>query len=163
MAGLLLVATLAGERVAFPVEEVESVVEIDRPTPVPGAQDHVAGLSALRSRVLTAIDCRAALAPGEKIERPHEAIVAVRDGHAYALLVDCIEDVVEAAGPVAPVPPGLAPEWRGAAVGCAPHAGGLLLLLSIDALIAGPGESAPALTPPLPVAVKLGASCGDRS
>jgi purine-binding chemotaxis protein CheW len=143
MAGLLLVASLAGERIAFSATEVESVVEIGDLTPVPGAAGHVAGLSALRSRVLTAIDCRAALAAGERIERPRDALVVMRDGHAYALLVDGVEDVVEAAGPVTPAPPGLASAWCRVAAGHAPYAGGLLLLLSIDALIAGPRPAAP--------------------
>jgi purine-binding chemotaxis protein CheW len=145
MAGLLLVANLAGERVAFPATEVESVVEIEGLTPVPGAAGHVAGLSALRSRVLTAIDCRAALAAGERIERPHDALVVMRDDHAYALLVDGVEDVVEATGPVAPAPPGLASAWCRVAAGHTPYAGGLLLLLSIDALIAGPRMTTPVL------------------
>jgi purine-binding chemotaxis protein CheW len=142
VAALLLVVALAGERVAFPATEVESVVEIESLTPVPGVPGHVAGLSALRSRVLTAIDCRASLAAGERIERPHDALVAVRDGHAYALLVDRVEDVVEPTGPVAAVPPGLSPEWRRVATGYAPCADGLLLILAIDALIAGPPAAA---------------------
>jgi purine-binding chemotaxis protein CheW len=117
MTGLLLVASLAGERIAFPATEVESVVEIGDLTPVPGAAGHVAGLSALRSRVLTAIDCRAALTAGERIERPHDALVIVRDGHAYALLVDGVEDVVEATGSVTAAAAGpcirLVPRRRG--------------------------------------------------
>ena len=51
---LLLVVTIAGERVALPASAVESVVELDTLISVPRAAAHVAGLSALRSRVLTA-------------------------------------------------------------------------------------------------------------
>ena len=52
---LLLIVTIAGQRVALPAAAVESVVELDTLIPVPRAACHVAGLSALRSRVLTVI------------------------------------------------------------------------------------------------------------
>ena len=61
---LLLIVTIAGERVALPAAAVESVVELDTLIPVPRAAPHVAGLSALRSRVLTVIDCRRSLELG---------------------------------------------------------------------------------------------------
>ena len=60
---LLLVVTIAGERVALPAAAVESVVELDTLIPVPRAAPHVAGLSALRSRVLTVIDCMSLATP----------------------------------------------------------------------------------------------------
>ncbi len=41
---LLLVVTIAGERVALPAASVESVVELDTLIPVPRAAAHVAGL-----------------------------------------------------------------------------------------------------------------------
>ena len=56
MSDLLLIVTIAGERVALPASAVESVVELDALISVPRAAPHVAGLSALRSRVLTVID-----------------------------------------------------------------------------------------------------------
>ena len=62
---LLLVVTIAGERVALPASSVESVVELDTLIPVPRAAPHVAGLSALRSRVLTVIDCMRSLDLGQ--------------------------------------------------------------------------------------------------
>jgi purine-binding chemotaxis protein CheW len=55
---LLLIVSIAGSRVALPAADVESVVEIDTLIPVPRAPGHLAGLSALRSRVLTVIDCQ---------------------------------------------------------------------------------------------------------
>ena len=45
MKELLLVVTIAGERVALPAAAVESVVELDTLIPVPRAAPHVAGLS----------------------------------------------------------------------------------------------------------------------
>ena len=61
---LLLIVTIAGQRVALPADAVESVVELDTLIPVPRAAPHVAGLSALRSRVLTVIDCMRSLELG---------------------------------------------------------------------------------------------------
>ena len=96
---LLLVVTIAGERVALPAAAVESVVELDTLIPVPRAAPHVAGLSALRSRVLTVIDCMRSLELGETdcSDGIREAAVVELDGHHYALIVDLVEDVVEAA------------------------------------------------------------------
>ena len=51
---LLLIVSIANERVALPAAAVESVVELESLIPVPRAGPHVAGLSALRSRVKAA-------------------------------------------------------------------------------------------------------------
>ena len=97
MAELLLIARLAGRRIALPARDIEAVVELDGLTPVPGAPRHIAGLSALRSRVLTVIDSRASLGlAADERERAGEAVVVPSGGHTYALLVDQVEDVVEA-------------------------------------------------------------------
>ena len=87
---LLLVVTIAGERVALPAAAVESVVELDTLIPVPRAAPHVAGLSALRSRVLTVIDCMRSLELGDTdcSDGIREAAVVELDGHHYALIVD---------------------------------------------------------------------------
>ena len=61
---LLLIVSIAGSRVALPAAAVESVVELESLIPVPRAPDHLAGLSALRSRVLTVIDCQRSLELG---------------------------------------------------------------------------------------------------
>ena len=55
------------------------------------------GLSALRSRVLTVIDCMRSLELGETdcSDGIREAAVVELDGHHYALIVDLVEDVVE--------------------------------------------------------------------
>ena len=105
MKELLLVVTIAGERVALPAAAVESVVELDTLTPVPRAAPHVAGLSALRSRVLTVIDCMRSLELGDTdcSDGIREAAVVEVDGHHYALIVDLVEDVVEAQSDPQPV------------------------------------------------------------
>ncbi len=138
MADLILIVRIGGERVAIPTAEVESVVEIDSVTPVPGAAPHVAGLAALRSRVLTVIDCAASLRPGARMETVRDAMVVVADGHPYALLVDGVEDVVEASGEAASLPAALSGGWS--RVGRAMVEAGEQLLLQVDvrALIEGP-------------------------
>lgn len=139
MAELLLIVRLAGRRIALPAREIEAVVELEGVTPVPGAAAHVAGLSALRSRVLTVIDSRASLGfPVDADADGIEAIVVPSGGHTYALLVEQIEDVIEAGSDPAPVqaPPG--PGWERVAKGVVEAGGDLLLLADPHLLIAGP-------------------------
>jgi purine-binding chemotaxis protein CheW len=140
---LLLIVTIAGERVALPAAAVEAVVEIEGLTPVPGAAPHVAGLSALRSRVVTVIDGRASLglAGGGPVR---DAVLAVIDGHPYALLVDSVEDVVEAAGEPQPLRAAAAPGWARVASAAVEAEGDLLLLVDLPAMIAGPADKAAA-------------------
>ena len=135
---LLLIVRLDGERVAFPADDVESVVELERLTPVPGVPPHVAGLAALRSRVLTVIDCVASLDPGRTIGSVRDAVVVVVEGHPYALLVDTVEDVVAAEGGVGPVRTALADGWSRVARGMVEAEGQLTLLADVQAFISGP-------------------------
>lgn len=140
---LLLVVTIAGRRIALKAGEVNSVIELDSVTPVPRAPVHVAGLSALRSRVLTVIDCRCSLelahvAPDEG--RPHAAVVEV-GGHLYALLVDSIEDVVSGELETTPLRSRLGRGWERAAQGMVDTEVGPLLLLDVAGIVAGPEEA----------------------
>ena len=139
MAELLLIVRLAGRRIALPAREIEAVVELEGLTPVPGAPAHIAGLSALRSRVLTVIDSRASLGlPADAEAGATEAIVVPSGGHTYALLVEQIEDVIQAAGEPGPLqaPPGAG--WDRVAKGVVEAEGDLLLLADPHLLIAGP-------------------------
>ena len=136
---LLLIVTIAGQRVALPAAAVESVLELDALIPVPRAAPHVAGLSALRSRVLTVIDCKRSLELGEsdRSDGIREAAVVELDGHHYALIVDVVEDVVEAASDPSPVRAAMGPGWERVSVGMVETEAGPLLLVDIDALISG--------------------------
>ena len=89
MEQLYLLATLAGARIAVDASEVEAVVKLTEISPVPGMGVHVAGLSALRSRVLTIIDV-AALIHGRATPADQRdlAIIANISGHSYGLMVD---------------------------------------------------------------------------
>jgi len=142
MAELLLIARLAGRRIAFPAADVEAVVELEGLTPAPRAAPHVAGLSALRSRVLTVIDGLAALEAGRSEGPARDAIVVPSGGHTYALLVDEVEDVIEASSaPVSARAP-LGAGWDRVSLGMVEAEGQLFLLVDPHQLIAGPAARA---------------------
>lgn len=136
---LLLIVTVGGQRVAFPAAAVESVVELDTLIPVPRAAPHVAGLSALRSRVLTVIDCMRSLELGvtDCTDGIREAAVVEIDGHHYALIVDAVEDVVEAQSDPVPVRAAMGSGWERVSCGMVETETGPLLLVDIAGLIAG--------------------------
>jgi purine-binding chemotaxis protein CheW len=136
---LLLVVTIAGERVGLRAAAVESVVELEALIPVPRAAAHVAGLSALRSRVLTVIDCMRSLELGETdcSDGIREAAVVELDGHHYALIVDLVDDVVEAASDPTPVRAAMGPGWERVSEGMVETDAGPLLLVDVAALVAG--------------------------
>jgi purine-binding chemotaxis protein CheW len=140
MSELLLIVTMAGERVALPAAAVESVVDLEALMPVPRAEPHVAGLSALRSRVLTVIDCRRALELGatDCSGGIQEAAVVELDGHHYALLVDLVEDVTEALAEPVEVPAAMGAGWSRVSRGMVETEAGPLLLVDIAVLVAGP-------------------------
>jgi purine-binding chemotaxis protein CheW len=143
MSGLLLVVSIAGKRIALSAAEVHSVIELDALTPIPRAPVHVAGLSALRSRVLTVIDCRRSLElepRDHEDDRPKAAVVEF-ESHLYALLVDEVEDVVEARSDCTPLRTALGHGWDRAALGMIEADGGPLLLVSVAGLVAGPHDS----------------------
>jgi len=139
MNNLLLIVTIAGSRVALRASAVEGVVELDALIPVPRAAPHVAGLSALRSRVLTVIDCRRSLdlEPAAASDT-REAVVAEVDGHHYALLVDLVEDVIEAVAEPTPIRAAMGTGWSRVSLGMIETGEGPLLLVDVAALVAGP-------------------------
>jgi len=136
---LLLVVTIAGERVALPAASVEAVVELDTLISVPRAAPHVAGLSALRSRVLTVIDCTRSLDLGvtDCSDGIREAAVVELDGHHYALIVDLVEDVVEARSAPAPVRAAMGQGWERVSLGMVETETGPLLVVDVAAIISG--------------------------
>jgi purine-binding chemotaxis protein CheW len=141
---LLLIVTVGGSRVALPAAAVESVVELDTLIPVPRAPAHVAGLSALRSRVLTVIDCMRSLELGatDCTDGVREAAVVEVDGHHYALIVDVVEDVVEALSDPSAVRAAMGAGWERVSKGMVETEEGPLLLVDIEKLITGPAAEA---------------------
>lgn len=136
---LLLIASIAGSRVALPAASVESVVELEALIPVPRAPAHVAGLSALRSRVLTVIDTQRSLGLGDSdcSDGIREAAVVEIDGHHYALIVDSVEDVVEGLSEPVAVRAAMGDGWERASLGMVETEEGPLLLMDIAALVTG--------------------------
>ncbi len=143
MAEQLLVVRMAGRRVAIASSEVEAVVELEQITPAPRALGHVAGLSTLRSRVLTVVDSALALEMGRtEPAGPREAIVIPSGGHPYALLVEAVEDVVEIPAGPGPVGAPVGGGWDRVAAGMVEVEGALLLMVDPHRLIAGPSAAA---------------------
>lgn len=141
---LLLIASIAGSRVALPAASIESVVELEALIAVPRAPAHVAGLSALRSRVLTVIDTQRSLGLGESdcSDGIREAVVVEIDGHHYALIVDSVEDVVEGLSEPVAVRAAMGDGWERASLGMVETEEGPLLLIDIAALVSGaPAET----------------------
>jgi purine-binding chemotaxis protein CheW len=134
---LYLIARIAEETIALNASQIGSVVEIDAINPVPRVPRHVAGLFALRSRVLTVIDTSAALGLG-MVGRDGtlNAVIVESEGHSYALLVEQVEDVIEAPEPD-PCPALLGLAWRTAALGTIRRGDEAILLIDPAALIAG--------------------------
>jgi purine-binding chemotaxis protein CheW len=106
---------------------------------VPRAAPHVAGLSALRSRVLTVIDCRRSLELGEsdRSDGIREGAVVELDGHHYALIVDLVEDVVEALSEPTGVRAAMGKGWERVSQGMVETETGPLLVVDVAAIIAG--------------------------
>jgi purine-binding chemotaxis protein CheW len=99
MSQLYLFARIGGTNVAIPTEEIEAVVKLTEISPVPRVAQHVAGLSALRSRVVTVIDT-AALVWGRAAKTAPGAFAIITDisGHSYAMTVDAVSDIAAVAG-----------------------------------------------------------------
>ena len=142
MAELFLIAELAGRRVAFPSADVESVVDIGVIVPVPRSERHVRGLAALRSRVVTVIDTRAALGLEPGPQDAMRAVITIVDGHHYAVLVDALDDV--APFELMPLSTGLVLDkgWRLIGRGLVERDGEPILAIALDSLIPGAGAIA---------------------
>lgn len=138
MDGLYLFAMLAGTRVAVETDEVEAVVKLTDISPVPGMGAHVAGLSALRSRVLTIIDV-AAIVHGRATppDQRRLAVIAQISGHSYGLMLDTVSDICRVAGGQLPLRGQLDPSWAPFARGIVEHEGHPWLLVSLASFIEG--------------------------
>lgn len=113
MKELYLIAVIAGDHVAIPAEQIDSVVNVRESVPVPSSAPFIAGLFALRSRVLTLIDCQffvsaepAELVPGQP------AIVVNIGGCFYGLLVDAVVDVIHSTASPLPLRSRLSAGWH---------------------------------------------------
>ena len=95
MASLFLIARINGARVAIDSMLIESLVHVHDVVAVPKCHPSVAGLFALRSRVLTLIDSQYLVTnKRQAVKKGALAVVAEIAGHHFGLLVDSVEDVV---------------------------------------------------------------------
>jgi purine-binding chemotaxis protein CheW len=99
MHSLYLIAHVNGSCIAIESDLIESIVHVPDVVPVPTCDRSVAGLFALRSRVLTLIDTQF-LITGVPQQAKKGALAVIVDiaGHQYGLLVDKVEDVIPVAG-----------------------------------------------------------------
>lgn len=141
MEKLYLIATIAGQPVAIHASLVESVVDLGAIAPVPLAPPHVAGLAALRSKVLTVICCECALGfvPTQRATR--RAVVIQIDGHHYGLVVGSIEDARVIDEPPQPIRARLEPGWARISMGMLEYDGEALMLIDPERIVAGFDEA----------------------
>ncbi len=136
MENLFLVVEFAGERVAIPSHEVESVVRVENIVSVPGASPVIAGLFALRSRVLTLIDTQYLVTQESRtVNKGDFCVVTEIDGHPYGLIVDRVEDVVTVAQEDLMHIGFANGKWRAVSKGMITHDDKLLLLLNSRSLV----------------------------
>lgn len=133
---LYLLATLAGTRIAVNAKEVEAVVKLADISPVPGMAAHVAGLSALRSRVLTIIDVPA-LINGTRTQRDGRGLAIIADisGHSYGLMIDAVHDISQVPEGGLPLRGQLDRAWSPYASAIVEHEGQPHLLVSLSSFI----------------------------
>ncbi|MCX8474659.1 MAG: chemotaxis protein CheW [Sphingomonas sp.] len=136
MTHLYLIAQVAGRAVAIDSDQVESVVDIGEVTQVPLASQHVRGLAALRSRVVTVVDTHSALGL-DSASQAKRAVITLVEGHHYALLVDALDDV--APFDLLPLAGGVALDtaWRRAGRGIVERDGEPILAIDLASLVPG--------------------------
>ncbi|MCP1468511.1 purine-binding chemotaxis protein CheW [Sphingobium sp. OAS761] len=141
MDNLYLFAMLAGTRVAVEASEVEAVVRLSDISPVPGMGAHVAGLSALRSRVLTVVDV-AALIHGRATPAQERglAIIANISGHSYGLMVESVSDICNVLEGELPLRGQIDPAWAPYARAIVEYDGMPWLLVPLARFIEGGGQ-----------------------
>ena len=140
---LYLIGAIAGRRVAIDAGLVDSVIDITSVQPVPGAAPGILGLAALRSRVLTVVDCAIALGladsenpVGRRQSAPLPTIVLTLDGYLYGFVLDHVDDVVSADRPAAPAGAPLGGPWTAVSANIVEVAGAALPLIEPMALLA---------------------------
>jgi len=124
---------------------IESLIPTPPIRPIPGAPDHVVGVTSLRGRAVPVISLR------RRLERPDASaeeadqriIVVVLDGQAIGLLVDSVSEVIEIAPErIQPPSPVLGPEAMRYVSGVAQDGERLIVLLNAAELLSGDEQAA---------------------
>jgi purine-binding chemotaxis protein CheW len=136
MQNLFLIAVIAGTEVAISSDCIESVVNVGEVINVPNSDPLVAGLFALRSRVLTLVDCQFAVSGRNEAARKNAlAVIAVITGHPYGLLVEAVKDVVSVDAQTIKPASKLDPRWTGIVSEVVEVEGRVVMLLSPEMLL----------------------------
>ena len=135
MTKLAVFARIGDRRVAFDARGVEAVIDLGAVVPVPLAPQHIRGLAAVRSHVLTVVDVETALSGHSTNPDRRRALVVARDKHRYALLVDGVDEVGAPHSWSAQVPPGLGAGWARAACGTVETGNTIALSLDIGSIV----------------------------
>jgi purine-binding chemotaxis protein CheW len=138
MTALYLIAHVNGCCVGIDSGSIESIVHVQDIIPVPMCDPSIAGLFALRSRVLTLIDTQFLVSGiARKAEKGALAVVVDIAGHQYGLLVDKVEDVVSIQPEQLQSQIKPAAEWMGLVDQIASVDGRLVMVLDTDSLVSG--------------------------
>lgn len=138
MTELFLIAHLGGSRVAIESGSVESIVHVPEIVPVPMCDPSVAGIFALRSRVLTLIDTQLLVTSvPQPAKKGALAVVTEIAGHQYGLLVDKVDDVVAIAKDQIETKITPPAEWARYVRNIAIADGELVMILDTNALVSG--------------------------
>jgi purine-binding chemotaxis protein CheW len=138
MAALYLIAKIDGARVAIESDRVESVVHVHDVIPVPKSNPAVAGLFALRSRVLTLIDSQVLVTgKSQPTAKGALAVIAEIGGHAFGLLVDSVDDVVPIDSQTIETKINPGKEWLPLITGIASVGGDMVMILDPAQLVGG--------------------------
>ncbi len=139
MNDLYLLARIAGSDVAIDTRQVESVVSAGETISVPAAPRQIAGLFALRSRVVTLIDCSWTVSgTTAPIEAGTNVVISSIGGHVYGFLAERVEDVVAIAPDRIGPPGGVAPGWADVVCGIATLDDRALLVISLEKFVHAP-------------------------
>jgi purine-binding chemotaxis protein CheW len=135
--GLYLIAIIAGKRIAIDAQLVEAVVQVGDVIPVPKAYPIVAGLYALRSRVLTLIDCqyRVTGQPADPTAMPLAVIASVGNSQ-FGFLVEKVIDVASTSATELQPLPATAGIWTEFVVGHADFDNQPVMLIDLQKLLA---------------------------
>lgn len=137
MSQLFLIAEIAGTEVAISSDTIESVVRLGDLVDVPKCDPLVTGIFALRSRVLTLLDCQFPIT-GKSVKPVADSYVVVVNlaGHSYGLAVDAVRDVVSITPQAIKPAPKLDSRWARISHSIVEIEGRILMIVSPELLLA---------------------------
>ncbi|QLC21617.1 chemotaxis protein CheW [Parasphingopyxis sp. CP4] len=140
---LYLIAEAGGEHFAIPAEAVESVVTASDVVPVPLADPMIAGVSALRSKVITVVDTVAAIEGGSAAVAAGSSLVVVKiEDFLYGLAVDDVHDVVDFSADPERLGASFAPGWQRVSTGVIEIEDRTIVVIDPGALLTTPEVAA---------------------